>query len=112
MSAGRWSKRKIGIISGVLLLNVFFFQNCSILKTALFVSSPEKAYAMAVGSQPGADTGGPHEDDGDGGGGTDGNGSNGGNYSASDVSAVTGFAQQDVGRALDANEKPNLGTPR
>ncbi len=51
----------IGIL--FIALNLIVFQNCTAIKTALFVSAPEKAYAMAVGSQPGADTGGPTNGD-------------------------------------------------
>ncbi len=57
-------QKKLGIISALMICAVAF-QNCSVVKSALFVAAPEKAYARAVGAQPGADTGGPHEHEGD-----------------------------------------------
>ncbi len=73
----------------ILAVTVVAFQNCSAIKTALFITAPDKAYAMAIGSQPGADTGGPHERD------DDDNGRDGGsNLSDRDLQAmVEGMAE-------------------
>ncbi len=70
MSISNWysenrKRLKVPAIFFLLSANLVIFQNCTAVKTAIFVAAPEKAYAMAVGSQPGADTGGPHERDSD-----------------------------------------------
>ncbi len=108
MSKFKTKIKKRWLLAGFLLFNLAFFQGSTGIKSAFFVAAPEKAYAYAIGAQPGADTGGPPDTGGGGGGGD----SDHGNYTANDVRQVTNEAQGDIGRTLDQNERPDLGTPR